>query len=727
MNPPSTDGSLAHGGPTPDEPACGPAGAPDAVPPGSGPLDDRTRHRVTLARKWAYLLAQTSYLPWSHQELEQRLLGLVDELVDVTTAQPFDARRAEEVGARLVEWRCTDPASLRRTLDVLGPGLLALPELARLEGIARRVVAVAGAFAAGYADAVRLFTIEQQENLNLALLNAKQNLLTSEARFDHVAAISASGIAITDLDGRFVRTNTALGRILGCSPAELAGLSLFDVVRLDREDLLRELYRDLRDGPADRLRQVGRLQRKDDGSARVSLTASLLRSEDGVPNQFVTVVEDATELSLLQDELLRQSLHDMLTGLPNRQFFTTRLESLLHRADRAAGITLYHLDLDAFSVLVAGLGLRAGERLLVAVAERLRTVVDTDRSMVARFEGDEFGILVENLPGTMDVVRTVDRINDVLSDPIDVDGFGVLVSASIGVVHRPPGDLSPIELLGAAETTLRRAQRNGRRQWELFDQEKDTRDRERARLAVTMPSAWEAGELRAGYRTLVRLEDEEIVGVAPVLSWHHPGLGVLDHARCLALADQAGLGLPLGWWLLRSACTQVAQWRWRGRDVALHVDLTAQQANDPDLVGALLRVLHETGYATDRLLVSMPVAELAADGAATANLTLLSDVGVATVLRDVGTGQRDLALLAELPVRAVRLSPWQVPPDHGGASVLAALVVAVREAGVDVIVDDVRTGRQALWWREIGATTASGDFFAPVGSSDDTVARLFGR
>jgi diguanylate cyclase (GGDEF)-like protein/PAS domain S-box-containing protein len=715
-----TDGSLAHDGPAPDSPA------PRATePPASGPLDDRARQRVKLARKWAYLLAQTSYVPWPHQELEQRLAGLVDELVDILAGQPFDAQPASAVGARLVEWRCTDPASLRRTLDVLGAGLLALPELGRSDGLARRVVGVSGALAAGYADAMRLFTIEQQENLNRALVNAKQNLLTSEARFDHVAAISANGIAITDLDGGFVRTNTALGRILGCSPAELAGLSLFDVVRLDRDGLLRELYQDLLDGPTDRLRQVGRLRREDDAAARVTLTASLLRSADGVPNQFVTVVEDATELSLLQDELLRQSLHDMLTGLPNRQFFTTRLESLLHRANQVASITLYHLDLDAFSVVVAGLGLRAGERLLVTVAERLRTVVDTDRSMVARFESDEFGILVENAPGTADVVHTVDRINDVLSRPIDVAGLGVIVSASIGVVHRPPADLSPIELLGAAETTLRRAQRNGRRQWELFDQERDARDRERARLAVAMPSAWQAGELRVGYRTLVRLADEEIVGVAPLLCWDHPDAGVLDHERCGALAEEAGLGPQLGGWLLRSACSQVAQWRWRGRDIALHVDLTAAQSADPDLVGALLRALHETGFATDRLLVSMSMSELVADGAATANLALLSDVGVATVLRDFGAGPRDLALLAELPVRAVRLAPWPVPPEDGGASVLAELVAAVREAGVDVIVEDVRTERQALWWREIGVDTAAGDFFAPGGSSDDMVALLF--
>src|SRR5205823_5721852 len=254
-------------------------------------------------------------------------------------------------------------------------------------------------------------------------------------------------------------------------PSELAGLSLFDVVRPERTELS-ELYLDLRSGRTERLRQMGRLQLKDGGTSRVSLTASLMRSADGLPSQFVTVVEDATELTLLQDELLRQALHDVLTGLPNRQFFTTRLECVAHKANPVVGITLYHLDLDAFSLIVGGLGRRVGEHLLITVAERLRSIVEGERAIVARLESDEFAIVVENSAVTPDVASTVARINEELSEPVYIDGIGVAVSASIGVVHRPPADMGAAELLGAAEMTLRRAQRDGRRQWGLVDPDK---------------------------------------------------------------------------------------------------------------------------------------------------------------------------------------------------------------------------------------------------------------
>lgn len=678
--------------------------------------DDGARQRFKLARTWAYVLSQTAYLPWPHRELEQRLSAMVDDLVEAMTSRPFSDERAARVGARLVEWRCTDPSSLRRSLDVLGKGLLSLPELTGLDGVAKRIVAVFGALAAAYSDAMRLFTIEQQENLNHALRNVKQHLLSSEARFEEVAASSASGIAITDLDGHFVRTNTAFGRILGYTPTELAGLSLFDVVHLERAEQLRELYEDLLAGPTDRLRQVGLLH-KDEGTARVSLTASLLRSVDGVPNQFVTVVEDATELALLQDELLRQSIHDLSTGLPNRQYFTSRLEAILHAPGPTAPITVYHLDLDAFSLVVGGLGLRVGQRLLTKVAERLLDVMDGEDAMVAKFESDEFGILVENSPDTPNVGATVDSINEVLSEPIYIGGEGVAVTASVGVVHLPPADLGPLELLAAAEMTLRRAQRNGRRQWELFDPEQDVRDREWSRLAISMPGAWETGELRAAYQPLVRLADDEVVGLEALLRWNHPELGELNHALCVELAERTGLIVPLGTWLLRSAAELVTEWdRLDGNaqlDVNLHVDLSPSQSADHNLVGAILRTLDETGVDPGRLRLTMPASALPADSEATANLKLLAEMGIGMVLRDFGTGPADLASLAEVPVHSVRLAKWQVPPDEPSGLVLTALVAAVHSAGSEVIVGDVVDEQQAHWWRAVGVDTAHGAFFSP--------------
>lgn len=712
MNLPPMDGSLAR----------------NALP------DDGLRERTTLARKWAYLLSQTSYVPWSHAELEQRLVVFVGELADLVRTEPFTADPAGSVGVQLVEWRCTDPAALRRTVSVLGKGLLGLPELRMIPDRAERVVAVLVSVAAGFTEQMREFVIGQQESMSKALRravrNAEQSLADSEARFTQVATTSPNGIAITDLDGNFVRVNDALRRILAYPGEDLDSRCIYDVVPPERTDQLLALYANLGAGQENPPRQMLRLLREDGSTATVSLAASSLRDEHGVPNRAVLSIEDVSELTLLQDELCRQALHDVLTGLPNRQFFTSRLEEVVHRFDRDNGITLFLLGLDAFTLVTAGLGRRVSERLLIHVAERLKSVMDGERAMVARFEGDEFAILVENSPTTPSAAAIAERINEELAVPVSISDAGLAdgtgrdrgvgnyaVSASIGIVEGLPADLGPTELLGAAETTLRRAQRSRGRRFELFDPEEDARDRETYRLAAGMAGAWERGDLRVAYQPFFRLSDGNPIGVEPLLSWHRRGHAPLDHDRCVSLAEQTGLTLPLGTWRLTSACTTVREQGW---GLPLYLGFTANQAANPDLPAAVLRALSENYLDPQRLFLGMPTPALIADGQPLANLIALADAGVGMIATDFGAVPADLVDLEKLPVEAVHLARWRPRRDHAGStSVLSALIDAVHAAGVLVIVDDIKNKAHQQWWQQVGADIGQGLFYAPVGAPDE--------
>ncbi|HEY3606517.1 MAG TPA: diguanylate cyclase, partial [Pseudonocardiaceae bacterium] len=404
-----------------------------------------------------------------------------------------------------------------------------------------------------------------------------------------------------------------------------------------------------------------------------------------------------------------QTLHDVVTGLPNRQFFSTRLETALHKADRGSGITVYHLGLDAFALVSNGLGRPAGDQVLKAVAERLKAAVAQEQAVVARLDGDEFGIMVENSPTTPDVSSLVDRINHALAEPVSVDGRGVTVSTSIAVVHRPRRDLDPTELLRASDLALRRAKSRGPRQWELFDSEADAADRADFTLAITMASAWDAGEVQLGWRPLVGLHDGGVAGVEAGLRWAHPRLGQLDHRRCVALAEQTGLIQSLGDWLLNSACTELRRMR---SDLPLVLWLTEGQAVDPDLVGRVLGVLNATGVEPERLRLGMPVHLLRGDSPeAVDNLTVLTDAGVRMVLDGFGAAG-DLTCLEELPARAVRLTDRMVT---GGTplrdQVLAGVLSVVHQAGATATVDGVDTAADADRWRTAGADTALGSHF----------------
>jgi diguanylate cyclase (GGDEF)-like protein/PAS domain S-box-containing protein len=686
--------------------------------PRKKPSAERAARRLgTLARKWGYLVSTTAYLPHTPEEIEGELGILTGRLFEAVASEPPDLAAASAAGARLVELRCVGADSLRRTLEVLGKALVREPELHHVDGLAERVVLVLGALSSGYGEMLRDDIQKRQEGLSRALLKVEQETrqkqVVTRAQFEEVFAGSASGVALTELDGRVLRANAALAKTLNRTPAEIAALTLFDLVHPEDVELLREGYRDLVAGKLHRLRAGRRLVGRDGEPMWATFAASVIRDAVGAPRQLLTIVDDDTEVSLLQRRLSHQALHDALTGLPNRQFFSTRLENLLREADAARGVTLFHLDLDGFSQIAGGLGQELGDRVLRGVAAKLKTVFEAEKALVARLGGDEFGVLVQNSEATPGVVTLVRRITHELAEAEYVDGHrGVAVSASIGVVHRPLRDITPAELLRASDLTLRRVQRTGN-QWGLFDRELDRRDRHEFGLAASMAGAWENGEIEVRYRPLVAAAGGEVAGVEARLRWTHPEEGVLSHETCVRLASETGLALPLGTWLLRTAAERVA-----ASDVVvpLTVELTAQQAADPELVGEIRRVLEETGLPPERLRPGFPAAVLPPDAVDAAdNLKVLSEIGVAAEIHGFGTAG-DVTSLVDLPVHTVRLAGnLVVRREHPLVERSAtALIEAAHSAGASVSVAGVADREVAAWWRERGVDVVSGAAFTEL-------------
>jgi diguanylate cyclase (GGDEF)-like protein/PAS domain S-box-containing protein len=704
-----------------------PSGA-EIVAGNRGRRADHGRERLLVARKWAYQLRSSTYLPLPSKDVENELLGMVNTLFDTLLSEPLDPQPAVAVAIRLVGMNCVGQAAFQRTMDVLGKAMLKQPELHGIRRLPEKTVALLGTLSAAYVDAIQRHTLAQQEALNRTMIvigrNSRTGMRAAEARLSAVLDSSPTGIAITDPDGRFLRTNPALSSLLGHSPSEFTELSLFDLLPPDDELFVRTGLDQLLAGETPRLRQRRMLLTKTDDLVPVTLAGALLREPDQA-DRLVLIMQDDSELRLLQSQLTRQSLHDVVTGLPNRQFFTTRLESALHRINPRNGATVYHLDLDAFAMVADGLGRQVGDRLLRVVADRLKAVVADEKAMVARLDSDEFAILVENTPTTPDIATTVSRINDELAEPVYVDGQGVTVSTSIGVVHRPRRDVDPTELLRASDLTLRRAKQHGRRQWELFDEDLDEQDRARFNLATAMPSAWEMGEVQLDYRPQVALASGDVVGLEPVLHWHHPTFGPVEHRQCVELAEQTGLMLSLGDWLLHSACAQIRRWHRRSAcDLPLIIELSDGQAVDPDLVGRVLRILDDDGLPPERLRLGIPVHLLHGERPEPADhLRVLAETGVGVVLSGFGSAATDLTFLEDLPVTAVRigerLATSQAQRTAAKPSlldrVLTDLVTVVHEAGGTVAVDGVHSESQTAWWRAAGADTALGKACGTVG------------
>ncbi|MFI6100274.1 diguanylate cyclase domain-containing protein [Lentzea sp. NPDC051213] len=624
-----------------------------------------------LARRWMHALTSTAYIPLSRAEIEQALLESLAELPE----------SPESVANRLVSLHATGPESLSATIEVLSP-TFELPLLSRLSS--------------AYAQAMRMDAFDQQEQIKVAIVRAKQRvertLKVSQARFAEVFASSALGIAITDLTGKCVEANDTLAEIIGVQPSEgtsLHGRLMIDFFHPEDRASLSASYRKVREGAVDRFRDQRKLIREDGEPVWVHLAVSLLRDADGEPTHHVTMVEDISELHLLQRSLDHQLLHDSLTGLSNRQHFMTQVERRL----ASDPITLYHLGLDAFSVVNNGLGHETGDKLLRIVAARLSKLAGEKTAVLARIGGDEFALMTVS----DNVTATVEEIQEVLAEPTFVDDHGIALSVSIGVVDRPPSFATAAELMRCANAALRQAKARGKRQWALHDPHDDARRRGKYALAASMPGAWEHGEIEIVYAPVHDLESSEVLGAVARLHWDD-----LSHNDTMALADSTGLSLPIGRWLLREACAQAAAWVAEFGDKAptLHLALGALQSRDEDLVADVKRALDETGLPPERLRIALDISSvLAGDD----NAVVLHDSGIVTALDGFRGGHDELAVLTEVQVRAVITRAPAPSPDSPLRQAMRDLIATVHSLGVRFGVDEVHTFEDADHWRAAGA------------------------
>ncbi|WP_143466960.1 bifunctional diguanylate cyclase/phosphodiesterase [Lentzea kentuckyensis] len=671
----------------------------DDLPSQDDARSSRPTGRDELARDWAIKVSRTAYIPLSAAKLTEELHELLNVVAEAVAQDPA---LASQVGTRLVELHCVGAESLRKSVEVLVRFVVQ-------EGAdAERAALVIGALSAAYTGAIQAFVLEQQESVSQALLRANRavqlDLQASEERFEDIFAHSSTGIAMVSLSGELERANQALCTIL--RREDVAGMTLTDLVAPVDLPLINDALASLKFGRMRRIEERPRLIDRDGEHFRVLLAATVQRDAEDNPKHFVVMIDDDSQLTLLGGRLQYQSLHDALTGLPNRQYLTTRLESLLH-SDVEHGVTLYHLDLDAFAVITDGLGREIGDRVLKLVAERLSAVFASEKAMVARLEGDEFAVLVENGPDTPDVDTTIRTIEHELAEPVYFEGHGVAVSASIGVLPRLQSGGNPAEVLRASDMTLRRAKRSGRRQWGLHDATLDKREQEEFALAAVMPGAWESGDIEVVFNPVMRLDGAARVCVEAELNWRHRDAGLITHEKCVSMAEHTGLMLPLGEWMLRTAAETA-----RGHDEILAVCLTESMANSPDLVRDVRRVLADTGLQAGRLLLGFPVHVLASeDSEAADNLDLLSDMGIHIGARDFKGSTAEIELVRALGVRAVRVKGRAQKPDDLVSHVLSDLVGFVHEAGGLVVIDAIEDAEQCDWWRELGADAGVGPVF----------------
>jgi diguanylate cyclase (GGDEF)-like protein len=448
------------------------------------------------------------------------------------------------------------------------------------------------------------------------------------------------------------------------------------------------------------------------------------------------VAREQAERALRDSEarFRHQATHDPLTGLPNRTLFTERLAAAItRRADGGARLGVCFVDLDHFKEINDTRGHQLGDQLLVSVAHRLRRAAEGH--LVARLGGDEFVILIEGTGGTDDALKVADAALAAIGDPSVVDGHELSVSASIGVVERPVAGSSPGDLMRAADITLHWAKSAGRRRWELFDPERHQRELSRYELSTAMPAALERGEFFLDYQPLVALSDGTLRGVEALIRWRHPELGVLRPDSFIGLAEQSGLIVDLGAWVLAEACREAGRWYARSPAAPfVSVNLAVRQIHACGLVEQVDDLLGRTGLPPQKLQLEITEsAMMSASGEPVNALRSLSDRGVRIAIDDFGTGYSNLAYLRNLPVTELKVAGSFVAglrasgTDAAGRTderIVATLVALAHALDLTVTAEGVETARQAERLRAIGCDAAQGWHFGRPGPARRILDRL---
>ncbi|NUT37793.1 MAG: EAL domain-containing protein [Hamadaea sp.] len=695
-------------------------------------IDDAALDR--FARAWADGVLPAGFVPMSAAQVRARLRELSRTLAGSVLAPEFNAGPAAAAGAALVGLHLTNARVLRTTLEIMD-GLPAILEPHELDDheLQRRLSALRGALADGYARALRDLTMADQEQLTQAVLDAQtrvaKELRASEARFRAIFVEAALGIGIADLQGNILRVNQAFADLLGYTPEEMTGLTVADdLMHPEDPPEMWDLYRSMLRGERDHMRIEKAYYRKDGEVVWTDLTVTLLRDDAGAPSFTVAMADDVTERHRLQLELRHQARHDPLTGLPNRTMMAEELAQAFALPDKATCVGLCYLDLDGFKQVNDTLGHDVGDELLAAVAARLDEALSGPGRMLARMGGDEFILLVQPCGGVEELSGLAQAALHALAGPLWAGRHRLRVSASVGVVAREIGQTSPAELLKAADMTLYEAKASGRGRFARFDAARSARAAARFQLAAELPDALERDEFFVIYQPMVDLAEGAVMGVEALLRWRHPRLGVLRPEMFVGLAEESGLIVPIGHWVLTAACAQAAAWHaeFPGCGLVMSVNLAVAQAREPAVADDVAAVLAESGLAAP--LLQLELTESAVMDTAGPPLDAMWELtkrGVRIAIDDFGTGYSNLASLRALPVHTLKLAGSFVEGlrDAGRADpvdeqIVDTVIRLAHALGLTVVAEGVETAAQVELLRALSCDIGQGWHFARASDAE---------
>ncbi len=427
---------------------------------------------------------------------------------------------------------------------------------------------------------------------------------------------------------------------------------------------------------------------------------------------FVATHDDVTERRQAEQRIAHMARHDGLTDLPNRLMFRERLAEALAGVDRGHKLAVLYLDLDRFKGVNDTLGHPMGDELLKLVGGRLRHCV-RDSDTVARVGGDEFAIIQNGIDQPLDTAVLARRVGEAVRAPYDLAGHVVVVDTSIGIALAPHDGVEPDELLKAADMALYGAKADGRGTYRFFEATMDLKMKARRELEIALRAALAAGQFDLHYQPLVNVDTRRITGCEALLRWHHPERGMISPAEFIPVAEEIGLIVPLGEWVLRKACIDAAAWP---ADVKVAVNLSPIQVTNQNIVPVVISALAAAGLPAERLEIEITESVLMHNTAATmATLHKLRELGVNISMDDFGTGYSSLSYLRKFPFDKIKIDRSFIsglPDDAEAIAIVRAVAGLAASLDMTATAEGVETAAQLDMVRALGCVEMQGYLFS---------------
>ncbi|MDP3691060.1 EAL domain-containing protein [Bradyrhizobium sp.] len=538
---------------------------------------------------------------------------------------------------------------------------------------------------------------------------SKGELRQQEILLDTALENMSQGLCMCDADGRIVLFNERYTRMMGRTIMSFKGrrlLELFEHQRVtgEREHNPEQVYESI----------VTQMRGGQTATRIVERNGRTIR----VVNQpmdgggWVATFEDITEWQQAQQQIFHMARHDALTDLPNRTLFRERLELALGAAGSGDRIAVLCLDLDHFKDINDTLGHPIGDALLRDVARRLRATVRAGDT-VARLGGDEFAIVqLRGDAETSAVAALAGRIVDVIGAPYDIDGHQLTIGVSIGITLVPDDGGDPDQLLKHADLALYHAKAEGRGVYRFFEPGMDARAQARRTLELDLRTALSSDQFEVHYQPIHNLEADRIVAFEALLRWNHPRRGLIAPIEFIPVAEQTGLMIPLGDWVLRRACRDAAGWP---GDIRVAVNLSPVQFRNPDMVSSVTAALAAAGLPARRLELEITETALLQNSEATLSmLHALRGHGVQIAMDDFGTGYSSLSYLRSFPFDRIKIDGsfvGELSTRGDAIAIIHAVAVLARRLGISTTAEGVETREQLAMLRLEGCTEAQGYLF----------------